>query len=148
MANKPRWIRSPSVDSPAMLSAVMEFRQKNREVWNRLGLEGELTIVNHLESSTMGDKFLQDVDCPGTLEGWCARCAQGRSGYTFRWSSPLWADAYDRIRRPDSWGHGDPEGIIEATPYDPMFTGNLIDCKGVLLAPRRAACSKECLPMT
>ena len=37
----------------------------------------------------------------------CPRCGV-RGGYVFRWYSPYWAKAYNRVRRPGSWEAPEP----------------------------------------
>ena len=57
----------------------------------------------------------------------CARCKAARAGYTVRWLSPYWADAYERYRSPMSWGLGDSEAL---PGFGENFTGNYMNCDG------------------
>ena len=129
------------VDSAAMIQAVEEFRCNNPAMWAQLGLEGQLTKVIHCRTEIIGSE--QDLDtsnqwtklitCPHESDGRCRRCAEGRSGYTFRWLSPFWADAYDRLRAKGSWAVGDPEH--HSTVYlGQEFTGNLMLATGRITA--------------
>ena len=136
----PRWIMAAHVDSAAMIKAVEEFRCNNHAVWAQLELEGQLTKVIHCKPELIGSA--QDLDtsnqwtklitCPHESDGRCRRCAEGRSGYTFRWLSPLWADAYVKKRAPGSWAVGDPEH--HNTVYlGQEFAGNLMLSTGVIM---------------
>ena len=113
----PRWIMATHADSAAMVQAVEEFRCSNPTMWAQLGLEGQLTKVTHCRTEIIGsvrdlntsNQWTNLITCPHEYDGRCRRCAERRSGYTFRWISPLWADAYVRMRAPDTWAVGDPE---------------------------------------
>ena len=116
-----------------MLMAAEEFRHKNPHAWDDMQVEGHLTKVVHCgfpagfkcvdESNT----WCRIIQCPHSIDGRCARCSEGRAGYTFRWLSPYWADAYERYRSPMSWGPGDSEAPQE---FEANFTGNSMNCYG------------------
>ena len=48
-------------------------------------------------------------------------------GYTFRWLSAYWAEAYEQNRDPMSWGLRDSEAL---PGFGENFTGNSMDCYG------------------
>ena len=131
----PRWVLSPGVDSSAMLSAVIWFQTKNQESWVDMGLQDQLTLVEHAMDEadprplTSGIRILK---CP-IPRGQCFRCSQGRSGYTFRWLSPLWVEKYKQLRRPGTWAPGDPEGCGLMMDFGQNFTGQLTTAQGHLV---------------
>jgi len=131
MAHLPRWVETPMLDSTAMLSAFLEFKTSNPAVYESLGIDGHLTIIDHNSASIRRNDGMMEVDvyfappvearmaaeavhvdglrnvtCP---EPGCQRCVTGRWGYTFRWYSPLWSETYEKIARPGSWKPGQSE---------------------------------------
>ena len=124
--SSPRWVERVDVDSAAMLEAAAAFRVNNRELWGKLGLEGQLTKVVHcrqpnLEDST--DEWTKSVDCPEVTSGKCLRCQDKRPGYTFRWLSAYWAKEYTERAMPFAWTPG-KEGPPEIDWNDRVFVAD------------------------
>ena len=124
-----------------MLMAAEEFRHENPHAWDDMQVEGHLTKVVHCGFSAgfkcvdESDTWCRIIKCPHSMDGRCARCNEARAGYTFRWLSPYWADAYERYRSPMSWGLGDSEAL---PGFGENFTGNYMNCDGQILPYKMA----------
>ena len=131
----PRWVCAAHVDSGAMLMAAAQFRHENPHAWRDMQVEGHITKVVHCgvpagsQRVDETDTWCRIIKCPHSTDGRCARCKKARAGYTFRWLSPYWAAAYERNRRPRSWGLGDSEAL---PGFGENFTGNSMNCFGRL----------------
>ena len=118
MADLPRWVHRSDVDSSAMLCAFLAYHHEvsamlqekhglsYRPVW-----EGHLWSFNHeappgLEGLQVGPMPLRipRLPCREPACPYCGVCV----GVVFRWYSPYWADAYNRMRRPGSWKAPEP----------------------------------------
>ena len=149
MANLPRWIDSPRVDSSAMLAAFLEFRGRRRAPSPSgspslsLALTGtdlaqpvdagtadpydSLYLIKHraAEYVMVHGVLLKPTEIPSSIpeqachDTGCARCAELRGGYQFRWYSTPWKEAYIRTKRPGAWAPGEPE----EGPLRPASTG-------------------------
>lgn len=97
-----RWVDDAQVDSQAMLSAYLWFKDVgpgstcNRDV-------GPLPLVVH-RNLLPG----LAVPAPGTYEIPCAdahcnRCLSLKGGYQFRWFHHGWFDKYRELARPGAW---------------------------------------------
>ena len=124
MAN-PRWVMAPHVDSAAMLAAVLHFETADRQGWQEMLLEGQLTIIIHQSGhpDPPTDPMFRRVNCPDPAR--CNRCISKKGGYVFRWLSPMWAMKYEELSRPGAWKPGQPEGNV---PHD--FVSQIVDCEG------------------
>ena len=111
----PRWVLSELVDSTAMRTAFVTWREKNPELAQQLGLFEGLPII------------VVEIPCPRGAR--CKICSKGRAGYTFRWLRSLWLEGYMQLRRDDTWLPGYPEGV-RVTPLPGGFIGELLDAKG------------------
>jgi hypothetical protein len=118
-----------------MFSAASQFRDKNWKMWNELQLEGNLSEVVHYSPFNKlvphaGPAWTNKVPCPHQDDGKCPRCNDGRGGYTFRWLSPMWVEAYRRQQSLYSWKpeEGVPDEIQE---FDPI--SNVMDCRGIII---------------
>ena len=143
----PRWIMAANVDSTAMLSAAMEFYGKFPQLWENMGMDNHLTIIQHYPYLASNIEILPStpIRCPGA-KTWCKRCLEERGGYTFRWLSPWWADTYSRLAQPECWRPGDKEGV-SAEMCGLLFTGNLIHYDGELAfsEPSRKGSADACI---
>ena len=102
----PRWIDDPTVDSQAMMQATLDFRHRHPAQWDMMQLEKQLTCIEHCHRITGETRIdpigLKYIGCQGNDA--CARCREGRAGYTFRWYSLCWHDAYVAQARKGAWG--------------------------------------------
>ena len=118
MADLPRWVDRSDVDSTAMLSAFMAYHHETSAMLKeRYGMsyqpiwEGHLWSIMH--KGPPGLPSTRSVTMPMRIpqkpcrEQSCPRCGV-RGGYVFRWYSPYWAKAYNRMRRPGSWEAPEP----------------------------------------
>ena len=123
----PRWVLSELVDSIAMRTAFVTWRESNPELAQQLGLAAGLPIIIH--SPEVGPTEIDMVEIPCPRGARCKICSKGRMGYTFRWFSSLWLELYMQLRRDDTWLPGDPEGV-RVTPLRAGSIGELVDEKG------------------
>ena len=130
MAN-PRFIDRDDVDSAAMLGAAAHSLHIDKQLWESIGVWGQLLISVHFagpyepDDTTVPAGFYT-VKCNEGIT--CARCAEGRGGYKFRWFSPLWSTAYVAGAREGAWLPGRPE-----TRYRRGGPPSLVDSRNVLL---------------
>ena len=118
MADLPRWVDRSDVDSMAMLSAFLAYdaemsamlEEKNglsyQPVW-----EGHLWSFTHrgppgMAGQHVGPMPLRIPEVP--CRALACRCCGVHGGYVFRWHSPCWAKAYNKVRRPGSWKAPEP----------------------------------------
>ena len=127
MAN-PRWVMAPHVDSAAMLAAVLHFETTDRQRWQQMLLEGQLTMIIHesVHSDLPRDPKFHYVNCPDPAR--CGRCCRKQGGYVFRWLSPMWADKYEELARPGAWKPGHPENEVPQG-----IAGHTLDSEGNIL---------------
>ena len=120
MADLPRWVPSPRVDSQAMLSAFLYY--KGRCHPSEQEALAALHGIGHAVQDTINVAGIDIM--PTTIRGpvpmtpctaaGCRRCVDRRGGYQFRWYSRHWEEAYRRTRRPGSWLPGEPEQDIDS----------------------------------
>ena len=108
MANLPRWIHSPRVDSQAMLGAYT-YVARREDPWY-----GKLLFRRH----TFDDFGIPVAPAPASVrvvpceERPCYRCENKRGGFQFKWMHITWMEEYKRAARPGSW---DPDETDEIT---------------------------------
>ena len=103
MSHFPRWIDEHGMDSPAMLSAFLDWVH-NAPTACQADVRG-LYIIGH-NMKTFGAPNIP-VRLPDGVpmverackDAECARCLGMRGGYQFRWYDPRWAARYNKIRR-------------------------------------------------
>ena len=124
MAN-PRWVLAPHVDSSAMLAAVLHFKTVNENEWQRMSLEGQLTMITHHSGhpDPPTNPMFRRVKCPDPTR--CSRCISKKGGYVFRWLSPMWAKKYEELSSPGAWKPGQLEGYVPEN-----FVSQIVDCEG------------------
>ena len=108
MANLPRWIHSPRVDSQAMLGAYT-YVARREDPWY-----GKLLFRRH----TFDDFGIPVAPAPASVrvvsceERPCYRCENKRGGFQLKWMHITWMQEYKRAARPGSW---DPDETDEIT---------------------------------
>ncbi len=78
----PRWVEDAKVDSNAMLTAASWFRNTNRDLWDAMGCEDHLSLVEHfpgLPPETVGMEGFKCVLC-ATFERIHFKCARAAAG--------------------------------------------------------------------
>ena len=108
MADFPRWVNDPKVDSTAMLSAYMNYVHKFPP-----GAEPDfahhLWTIDHIMPFASGFEDLRpmvnDITIPSKpcTNPSCPRCLGGLSGYQFKWYHHEWYNSYVQMARPGSW---------------------------------------------
>ena len=108
-----------------MLAAVLHFKMANEGEWQRMALEGQLTMIMH-HSNTPDlptNPMFRDVRCPDPAR--CNRCISNKGGYMFRWLSPMWVAKYEELAKPEAWHPGQREGYVPSN-----FVSQIVDCEG------------------
>ena len=105
----PRWIDLPTVDSQAMLSAFLGYRDLCSP--DEAAELEELFCIDHAVGPTV--TILGRVLTPELVPGptptvpcaalGCTRCLKYQGGYQFRWGSTRWAAVYRRNGRAGCW---------------------------------------------
>jgi hypothetical protein len=112
----PRWVPNRRVDSQAMLSAFLAFKNTCAPgdfdyLFSFYILEHKNSPVVNVQAATMKNAqtfAVTKVDTPGLcsrpcIASGCARCSSKRGGYIFRWYHPAWGNQYLKIARPGAW---------------------------------------------
>ena len=83
--------------------------------------------------------WTRHIPCPHAHDGKCTRCAEGRTGYTFRWYSVLWGEGYQRMRAPYTWDPTADVPGLDGMDDDKRstFTGNVMSSHGVITEASR-----------
>ena len=112
----PRWIDHPRVDSQAMLSAFLDYRNRLSGE-SRKQLEHIYMIVHTQESTFVtGNKVIQPQEISPLptrpcKERECERCRTRRGGYQFKWFHARWENVYIRLSREGAWTPDRLEGM-------------------------------------
>ena len=120
MADFPRWINHPKVDSPAMLGAFLnwigtapvEMQREVERLFTKDHAFANIAGARDVRPRLPTGVDLQSFQCETAN---CDRCASLRGGYQFKWYDSRWVDAYNSMKRddavslpmaPSSPGHG------------------------------------------
>ena len=100
MADSPLWVNDARVDSPAVLSTVLNIRDLFPRASQALGLES-LYAVTHRHHPSYRTPTLPVPVRPCEEED-CHRCRHLIGGYAFRWTHLLFRPYYNLNRRAES----------------------------------------------
>ena len=107
MADLPRWIDHPKVDSMAMLGAFLGWvatapAEKQREVEQLYTIDHSTDcILEQMGTQVLKPKLPTGVDLQSrqcNTEN-CRRCKTKTGGYQFRWYDARWVATYNRMKR-------------------------------------------------
>ena len=107
----PRWIDDSTCDSPAMLTAYLDYHLNAEQSGVRICSFTDLYMVVHRPADApppslcLSGKSTAMSTRPCTVP-LCKRCEEGRGGYMFRWYYPRWEAVYLQERRKGLLGAG------------------------------------------
>ena len=108
--NLPQWVDHRAVDSPAMLSAFLQWHSyadlEEKEA------TADLFIIDHTMNTKVKNENGKKREVRQSSAGrpskrctkyQCLRCQTGRGGYQFRWFDQRWVEGYRSMRRERAW---------------------------------------------
>ena len=104
MADFPRWINHPKVDSPAMLGAFLnwigtapvEMQREVEHLFTKDHAFANIAGARDVRPRLPTGVDLQSFQCETAN---CDRCASLRGGYQFKWYDARWVVAYNSMKR-------------------------------------------------
>ena len=118
----PRWVPNKRVDSIAMLSAFLAFKEigdpdDHDYLSNFYMIEHKSKPIVSVQVGTMesAKTFVVNKVRPPNLPSrpckvsGCIRCTIEQGGYMFRWYHSAWSNNYSKLARTGSWAPGEDE---------------------------------------
>ena len=113
MAHLPRWIDDSSVDSSAMLSALLWFQYQYPEQYKFDRLDELFMIEHKFYLAELNNGRSMKRPWKACMKHGCKRCAKGEGGYQFRWYDARWYAKYVELAKEGSWKLSDAsESVI------------------------------------
>ena len=101
MADLPRWINHPAVDSIAMLWAFLHWLrqaspEEQREVEHLYTIDHATVGLAVTKPTLPSGGSLRSLPCQAEN---CRRCLNLQGGYQFRWYDARWVNSYNQMKR-------------------------------------------------
>ena len=98
MGDYPIWVNDPLIDSPAVLSTVINLCALFPEASRKLGLDQLPAVIHRCPEFYLPPPL--PVPSKACVDPTCRRCTQRIGGYSFRWSHLLFRPIYQLNMRP------------------------------------------------